>query len=297
MDRSFLSNAKVVAASRNFVCIRLATYEDKNEAEFLKSLVKTRSGELENTVFDILAPDGKTKLSRAGRGPFEFGNASRLAKAMDRIASDYAESKASSNVPSLPYMKSFELALNVASADMLPVVAVAANSDAERKSLETLLSKVALNDQFAGQLVFAKTKSLETLELVNGKAKIQGIYLIAPDKFGTTGEIVDVLASQTTPAQLNGAMQKVIAEMPRESKSHRNHVQAGIEKGIDWVSEIPETDPQSIRARQRARGKNAQEKNRSNTGSRSRDRQPPPSNQSRGAERGPRGANSLSNTR
>jgi hypothetical protein len=29
MDGSFLSDEQVVAASRNFVCIRLATYEDQ----------------------------------------------------------------------------------------------------------------------------------------------------------------------------------------------------------------------------------------------------------------------------
>ena len=67
MDRSFLSRPDVIAASREFVCVRLATYEDPLEARFVKGLVRTGSGELENTAFCLLS-DGKTKLSRAARG-------------------------------------------------------------------------------------------------------------------------------------------------------------------------------------------------------------------------------------
>ncbi len=59
MDRSFLADADVIAASRMFVCIRPATYEDAGEADFLKKIFVGRSGELDNTVFVLLAPDGE----------------------------------------------------------------------------------------------------------------------------------------------------------------------------------------------------------------------------------------------
>ena len=68
MDRSFLSQPAVIAASRAFVCVRLATYEDPLESMFTKALVRTGSGEVENTAFCLLAPDGKKKLSRSARG-------------------------------------------------------------------------------------------------------------------------------------------------------------------------------------------------------------------------------------
>src|SRR5271165_4360486 len=87
MDRSFLSQPLVVAASRAFVCARLATYEDKEEAAFLKGLLRTRSGELENSVFTILAPDGKKKLTTAGRGPRRlYADAEEMAADLDRLA-------------------------------------------------------------------------------------------------------------------------------------------------------------------------------------------------------------------
>ena len=52
MDRSYLSDKDVVEASRDFVCIRLATYENAEEAKILKSIFTGRSGALENTVVE-----------------------------------------------------------------------------------------------------------------------------------------------------------------------------------------------------------------------------------------------------
>ena len=69
MDRSFLSDKGIIRASRKFVCARLATYESKEEAEYLSRIFRGRSGQLENTVFCIMSPDGKDKLVRSGRSP------------------------------------------------------------------------------------------------------------------------------------------------------------------------------------------------------------------------------------
>ncbi|MAJ27934.1 hypothetical protein CBD41_00845, partial [bacterium TMED181] len=69
MDQRIWSDQEVIKLSRKFVCARLSTYEDHAEGELLKKLFRGRSGELENTVFVILAPDGKTRLSKSGRSP------------------------------------------------------------------------------------------------------------------------------------------------------------------------------------------------------------------------------------
>src|SRR5271156_4216622 len=102
MDRSFLSKPAVIAASRQFVNIRLTTYENATEAKFLKTICPTGSGQLENTVFAILAPDGKRQLTRASRSPREaFDDAADMARAMNRIAAWYRPKNAGS-VPDLP---------------------------------------------------------------------------------------------------------------------------------------------------------------------------------------------------
>src|SRR5690349_20853288 len=115
MDRSFLSQPDVITASRRFVCVRLATYEDQAEGDFLVSFRVTRSGALENTVFSILAPDGTRQLARASRSARNtFGDAATMAKAMDRIAKDYeGKSPPVAGLPALPTVANVRLAVDV----------------------------------------------------------------------------------------------------------------------------------------------------------------------------------------
>ena len=56
MDRSFLSSEDVVTASRNFVCIRTATYEDAGEAEFIKRTIFDGADDLRNFWFFASSP-------------------------------------------------------------------------------------------------------------------------------------------------------------------------------------------------------------------------------------------------
>ena len=49
MDRSFLADKDVIAASRKFVCIRLATFENAEENEVLKGFL--RVGGISRTLF------------------------------------------------------------------------------------------------------------------------------------------------------------------------------------------------------------------------------------------------------
>src|SRR5438105_2199740 len=114
MDRSFLSQPEVVAASRRFVCVRLATYEDKDEGEYLKAFGAGRGGELENTVFTILSPDAKRRLVRAGRTARQvFADAGEMAEAMGRIAGRFEPTPAD-GPPALPKVANVRLALDVA---------------------------------------------------------------------------------------------------------------------------------------------------------------------------------------
>ena len=53
MDERFLSDAQIIAASREFVCVRTATYESAKEAKFLLTVFKDRFGNLQNTVTAI----------------------------------------------------------------------------------------------------------------------------------------------------------------------------------------------------------------------------------------------------
>src|SRR5438132_4659794 len=101
MDRSFLSQPDVVAASRSFVCVRLTSYEDPLETEFCRSLMVGRSGEVENTTFSILAPNGTTKLIRATRSTRQlFSDATDMATRLNEISARFhSVSQAAQTLP------------------------------------------------------------------------------------------------------------------------------------------------------------------------------------------------------
>ena len=102
MDRSFLSNPAVVKMSRDFVCARLATFESPAEADFIYALYPSRSGAQVNTVFTILAPDGKTTLLSPGRSPSHTlgsDDPSRLVAEMKKILARYKAKRAGSPPP------------------------------------------------------------------------------------------------------------------------------------------------------------------------------------------------------
>ena len=253
MDRSFLSNAEVVAASRKFVCIRLATYEDAKEAEYMKSIFVPRSGALENTTFSLLAPDGKRKLTAAGRSPQQiFRNASHMADTMNRITKKFPAGP--NKQPLLPLMKTVDLALNVAASDSLPLIVTFADDAKQIAECHKLLSSIAWSDSLTGQFVYATTTDRKDLRPITGVPAAEQILVIAPGQFGLSGKVMTTVSSLDTPAEVQKKLLRAVSDFPRPVKTHDSHVRQGIELGIDWESEIPETDPMSVRARQRARG-------------------------------------------
>ena len=94
MDRSFLSHKDVIAASRDFVCVRPASYMDEGEAKFMMDLIRTRSGNPDNTNFVILAPDGKKTLVRGSRSPrMTYGTVEKMVASMTEIAAQHPGKK------------------------------------------------------------------------------------------------------------------------------------------------------------------------------------------------------------
>ena len=265
MDRSFLSDANVVAASRNFVCIRLLTYEDQAEADFMKSIYTGKSGQLENTTFAILSPDGKKPLTAVGRAPFhEYRGSRDMASGMNKIAENYqGASEAVFTDPNLPLTSTLDLALNVAASDNLPLIVLVGDDQESIDRLSENLLPLVWSESIAGQ--FAYTTVLEETELEpitglepannEGKNKQSGrILIVEPGQFGVSGRVLKQFNAMKQSDEMRAELLKVVADFPHQRKDHGSHVQAGIKLGIDWKSKIAETDQESLRARKRARG-------------------------------------------
>jgi len=250
MDRSFLSQPDVIAASREFVCVRVATYEDAEENRFQKTLLKTRSGEVENSVFCLLAPDGKTKLTRSARGTEQvYADATAMAADMRRVAGLYSPKTAPT---SLPLVASPRLALDVAAADGLPLVMILGNDPVGRQRFVERIATLAWTDGLIGQFVYAEGTAKE-IAGVPDLTLDTGVAVIAPDKFGIKGTVLRHVAADATLDKLAEALRAAANEYKAPSKSFQTHVREGQRLGVFWETRMPVTDPMEHAARERGR--------------------------------------------
>jgi hypothetical protein len=248
MDRSFLSQPVVVAASRQFVCARLATYENEDEGKFLKQLTRTRSGELENSAFCIFAPDSKEKLLRAGRSmKSAYPDAAAMADGMVKLAGRY---KPKAEPDMLPLVPDVRLALDVASADNQPLVVVVAKDAARRKELEEATAKLAWDSKFVGRFVYVSCGGGDDLAGVKGADANSVLLVVRPDKYGLKGTVI---AQTADAAKLTDALAAGVKAFVPEAKSFRTHVRDGQKDGVFWETKTPVTDPQEAAARERGR--------------------------------------------
>ncbi|MEM7165386.1 MAG: thioredoxin family protein [Planctomycetota bacterium] len=248
MDRSFLSDDSVVAASRSFVCIRALTYESKSEGEFLANIFRGRGGELENSVFAILDPSGK-KITRGGRspgmvfgGPTEQAQIEAMVTKMMEIAKRYPGTDSAAK-QSLPYLADLRRGLNAASCDLQPLVVVADVDSTRLAALEESVATLAWSAEFVGAFAFARvTDFAELTQIGVVGAESGGIFVVAPDAYGLEGK---VLAHADGPhsAAIAAALRAATKSYEARAKDSRKHIRKGMRTGKKWEPETPVTDP------------------------------------------------------
>jgi hypothetical protein len=253
MDRSFLSQADVVSASRSFICIRLTTYENQRENDFLKKIGGTgRSGDVENTVFGILAPDGKKRLTRVTRSArHDYADANDLAKDMQRIAKGYTPGK---EEPALPWMADLRLGLNVAACDQRPLVILIDGDRATREKLEAKVRALAWSDRFVGRFVFVRVANARGLKNIAPANEDSDFLVVQPDRFGQRGTILAQGPATAASDRLGVLLADGEAKHRREAGTFHEHVREGHRLGLFWETVLPVTDPMEARARSRKPG-------------------------------------------
>ena len=179
---------------------------------------------------------------------------------MTRIAAQYNKNtKPLWTNAQLPYVKSLELALNIAACDRLPAVIVVAPTQADREQIEAQLSPIAWSEKYAGKFVYARTGDKSELKPITKGVFTPSILVVQPGVFGLTAEILhkiplDQVASVSKSEPLPLAFHKVCQSFQPQFMDYRSHINLGINLDIDWKTEIPVTDLQSIQAKQRSRG-------------------------------------------
>ncbi len=251
MDRSFLSHAGVIAESRKFVCVRLQTYENRDERDLLKSIFIGRSGDLENTTFSIMDPSGTEDLVRPGRSPKRtFSDPAAMADRM-RIIAEKLKAKAPVSVPALPYLESLRLALNVAACDNLPLIVTLADSAKELESMEQKLLPLAWSRSLQGNFLYVSAKREELKDKVEGLRPDSDIVILDPETFGRFGKVLSQLPSDVGTSKLLDELRRAGEQHIPDVKERFDHVRDGGRKGIRWESELEVTDPGGRGARGR----------------------------------------------
>lgn len=242
MDRSFLADPGVIRASRDFVCIRTATYEDQEEAKFLQQTLFGGGDQMRNFGFCILSPDGQRKLKQSRRGPnFAYGNAREMGADLRRIARQYSTPKART-VEGLPQMKSVRLALNVASCDGLPCLVVYGKEKEQVEQLSRKLGSIIWEEELMGKYIVATTRQRADLTPIEGVGRAAGILLVAPNSYGTAGRLIETIDGDSTSEQIKTILLGVAKRYDRPVKEHGNHVRYGRRNGVNWETEVEVPD-------------------------------------------------------
>ena len=244
MDRSFLSQPEVVQASRKFVCIRLATYESFEEAQVLRNLFVGGSGQVENTTFALLSPDGRTPLVRAGRSPnWDFSGAQDMAAAMDRIASLYPD-RYTAGGADLPVVDNLRLALNVGACDHLPVVALLSDNPQQLQRWRAQLASVAWNPSVQGRAIYCLDRTASARTLIRGRVE-NGLVVLQSGQFGLDGSVLANL--DVDSPQLVTQLTRALSRYSYRNTDSFTHIREGNARGVHWQTQIPVTDPQEGR--------------------------------------------------
>lgn len=232
----------MIKASRAFVCVRPLTYESKEEAEFLISLFKGREGTLENTVFGLLDSDGKTALSRIARTPkMIYGGSgkeeiAKLAEAMKKAAG-----KGKEEPRELPLVVDLRRALNVAACDGLPLAVLSGDDDQK-------LADLVWSDAFVGRFTVVKVSKEEKLDAIKGADAGAALLVVAPGAYGLDGT---VLSQARDAAGFRDALESALKKFEPIEKDPGRHIQEGRRAGVEWKTEIPDSDPGPVKGPKR----------------------------------------------
>ncbi len=238
------------------------TYENAAEGALLKDLYSGRNDNLENTVFAMLGPDGKKRLTMTGRSPNSvYGSGSEsaatMARAMKRHARRYGKSsdtkstltRSTEQSPAVPTVANLRLALNVASCENRPLVIVFHQEARSRRQLETNLGEVVWKKMLVGRseyVVVDDPKELATIAQLRNNPK-PGIYVVRPSTFGDRGRLIASIATDHKGAELAKELDAAFSKYRPREKSRGTHVATGQEIGVKWETQTPITDSRATR--------------------------------------------------
>lgn len=239
MDRSFLSDRAVVEASRSFVCARLLTFEDVEEAALMSRLLPGRDPV--NTVFTILDPSGREPLVRPGRSPRRrYASGAELAADMKRLAARYpGEEQVRPDQLGLPLLTDVRRALNVTECDAQQLV-VLRGSDAALQPLLDELVRCCWSAELIGRFLYVRADDATDWDTIAGAgdAPAIGLLLVQTDRYGLTGRVVGAAEPGISAPRLQALLRDAAAAFSPAPVDTRKRRRQGRRAGVRWEAEV-----------------------------------------------------------
>ena len=175
-----------------------------------------------------------------------YGSAVEFQGALTRIGARY-QSKARA-IDGLPTLRDLRVSLNVAAADMRPLVVLRADKPAERSRLIAAVAKLVWKEERVGRFHFVVLESEATFE---GLAPGQGLTVVQPDPYGLGGAVLARHELGATEPQLATTLDDGLEAFEASTREHDDHVREARRRGIRWETAIPVTDSHGPRRRGR----------------------------------------------
>lgn len=217
----------------------------------MERLLGVREGTLPNTIFCLLAPDGKTQLTRPTRGPSSFRTPENMALQMNKMLQQFKPTALDSFVSPIPYVDRVDLALNVAASDNRPLIVAFGANEKELADINSKLQPLVWDPSVIGQFMYASTTEIAELKVLTGKDKSAGVFVVEPDEFGISGKISRHVSLNAGSDDILTAIKSGLKAFRPFNKDHRRHIANGYTFGIEWETVVPESDPMSVQAKQR----------------------------------------------
>ncbi len=232
MERGLLSDAKIIEASQKFVCVRLNSTEDLENAEFARKL----GGRAPNVEFYLLDPTGQKVFDQRGnRSMGEFlkasGGASGIAAKMDAIARTYPGNKTALGPAAVPWMKTVRETLVQANCDAEPILLLVSDESEQAKALKKVVAAPEVLSRFRSQFFYVEVQrdspELSTYKLPRAPA----LVFVRPALLGTKAVIMDTTANL---GQLERCMEDALKEFAKahEKLSREETLLKGKKEGL-----------------------------------------------------------------
>jgi len=229
------------------------SFESKANQDLVRKFLK---GKFANTAFCVLAPDGKTELTRGGRSPQmsfgirgrpEVGSAEEKARnaevieAMTKISKKYPAKAGVANAV-VEDFNSFKQSLNISSGDQRLLVFTVAPRN-QREVLKKGMQKVANHPDVIGRFHFdfADTIDAEWSKVIEGDKNKTGIFIIHAGEFGQKGKVVAELPLGSKAMKIRETLAKANQDFASTEtrKVYSKHVEKGRREGVKYEDNMP----------------------------------------------------------